>query len=105
MAKIFEQIQNIKDRVKALLIQYPHLRDDDMRLIGIYYYYESGGKEFFDTATALTFLRMFSEGKLTHPESIRRVRAKLQEEIPALRGKSYKKRKDEGEDFSRNINK
>jgi hypothetical protein len=35
---------------------------------------------------------MFSDGELTSPESIRRVRQKLQEQNEDLRGYKYKKR-------------
>ena len=35
-------------------------------------------------------MKMFAENKLTNPESIRRMRAKIQEENPEYRGKVYK---------------
>jgi hypothetical protein len=102
---IFRQITNIKDRVRELLIQHPLLRDDDYKLIATYYFYEGGGKNYFDTATAYDFLKSFSDGNYTSPESIRRVRAKLQEEDSNLRGLSYKRRKDDGDEFRQQINK
>jgi hypothetical protein len=46
--------------------------------------------------SAYDFLQLFSRGKFTNSESIRRVRAKIQEENPALRGKNYENRKDSG---------
>ena len=45
------------------------------------------------TINAYEFLKMFSEGKLTNPISIRRMRRKLQEEHKYLRGKKYYERK------------
>ena len=38
-------------------------------------------------------IHLFADNKITHPESIRRCRAKLQELHPELRGKNYHKRK------------
>jgi hypothetical protein len=43
--------------------------------------------------TALNFLHKYADNELTNAESIRRMRAKLQEEEPALRGEAYKIRK------------
>ena len=42
--------------------------------------------------SAFEFLKLYSECKLTSPESIRRMRQKLQEENLELRGKSWNKR-------------
>jgi hypothetical protein len=53
--------------------------------------------------SALDFLEMFATGKLTHSESIRRVRQKIQEDNPHLRGKSYKRRKDDENNTKNNI--
>ncbi len=43
--------------------------------------------------TALNFLHKYADNELTNAESIRRMRAKLQEEEPGLRGEAYKIRK------------
>ena len=52
-------------------------------------------KEFIimDNSTARDFLRIYALGKLTSAPSIKRARAKLQEEEPGLRGNKYKLRK------------
>jgi hypothetical protein len=81
-----------KEKVQFLLVQYPHLRDSDERLIATYWMKEAGSKEALDTMTATKFLLNFVQGFYTSPESIRRVRQKLQEEHEHLRGKSYHKR-------------
>lgn len=43
--------------------------------------------------TALNFLHKYADNELTNAEIIRRMRAKLQEEEPGLRGEAYKIRK------------
>ena len=36
---------------------------------------------------------MYAQSQLTNAETIRRMRAKLQEEVPSLRGRAYELRK------------
>ena len=55
----------------------------------ISYAEDENGKEI----TALNFLHKYADNELTNAESIRRMRAKLQEEEPGLRGEAYKIRK------------
>ena len=43
--------------------------------------------------TASELLSMYANSKLTNAETIRRMRAKLQEDVPSLRGKAYELRK------------
>ena len=43
--------------------------------------------------SAYEMLCMFAESKLTNPETIRRMRQKLQEQHKELRGKKYQERK------------
>lgn len=81
-----------KDKVKSLLVQFPHLRDSDERLIATYWMKEAGSKDALDSMSATQFLLNFVSGAYTNPESIRRVRQKIQEENEELRGKSYYKR-------------
>ena len=82
-----------KDKVKGLLINYPHLRDSDERLIATYWMKEAGSKDALDSMTATQFLLNYVSGAYTSPESIRRMRQKIQEQDESLRGKSYSKRK------------
>ena len=78
-----------KDLITNLLLTQPELRDDDYKLIATIWEYEAVGS---DIMTAADFLNDFGKGKYTNPESIRRCRAKLQEEMPELRGEKYLKR-------------
>jgi len=98
-----EKMQKIKPKVLKLLIEKPHLRDDDNRLIANIFLNEGGGTEAMQKISAFEFLRLFSDGKFTNFESIRRMRAKLQEEHPELRGKSYKERQKKGSDTTISI--
>lgn len=100
----FADYKKTKERVEKYLLTYPHLRDDDFKLIASYWQNEIG-KGKIETLTGYELLKMFAEQKLTHPESIRRSRQKLQELRPELRGKSYKSRKKEEQEFTKNINK
>jgi hypothetical protein len=100
----FQQYKKTKERVEKYLIDKPHLRDDDFRLIANYWMSEITTDKLKDL-TGYELLKMFAEKKLTHPESIRRSRQKLQEMNPDLRGKSYKSRKKEEQEFTRNLNK
>lgn len=99
----FAEYKKTKERVEQYLIKYPHLRDDDFKLIASYWQNEIG-KGKIETLSAHDVLKMLSEQKLTHPESIRRSRQKLQEQQPGLRGASYKHRKKEEQEFRKNIN-
>ena len=80
-----------KDVIIDLLTNKEHLRDNDQALIANIWWRElvTQGK---DKSTAFEMLKVFSEGKLSNPESIRRARQKIQEEQPELRGESYRAR-------------
>ena len=96
-----KEMVGIKPKVKHLLVNFPHLRDDDNKLIANIWYNEVDCTDI----SASTFLKFFSDGILTSPESIRRMRQKLQEENEELRGKNYKLRHKEKDTIRKNINK
>ena len=104
MSTTFNTMTRCKDKVALLLNTYQHLRDDDNRLIATYWLKELGSWQ-VDTCTGRDFLKLFAEGKVTSPESIRRMRQKLQEEHPELRGKTYKQRHNMQSEIRSNINK
>ena len=95
MASLFNQMQTVKEKIKYLLIKNPHLRDDDFKLVSTYHYNEIGPQKVLKLS-AMEFLHLYADGKLTHSASISRVRAKLQEQNPSLRGVKYEKRINEG---------
>ena len=84
-----------KDKVKYWLTKHADLRDDDNRLCANIWAIELGDQlgAGVNLATAINFLEMYAKGKLTSAPSIKRARAKLQEECPEYRGKKYYLRK------------
>tara|TARA_R100000231_G_scaffold16870_1_gene17520 strand:+ start:2848 stop:3159 length:312 start_codon:yes stop_codon:yes gene_type:complete len=83
-----------KEKVKILLNKYPHFKDSDNKLIAAYWFEELKRKGLNpDKINVLDFLHLFADSKITNPETIRRSRAKLQEEDSSLRGKNYSLRK------------
>ncbi len=90
----------INENVRELLIKYPKLRDDDMKLVSKYWeHYDYAGLFIYDVLNSMYF------NNLTHFESIRRARQLLQEKDETLRGLKYKKRKKLGEEVRATISK
>jgi hypothetical protein len=73
---------------------YPSLRDDDNRLCSNIWAEELGHIEGMTQETPIVeFLKLYASNKFTSAPSIKRARAKLQEECPEYRGKKYQLRK------------
>ena len=86
-----------KDKVKYWLEKHPHLRDDDNRLFANIW--DSELESFgVDRDVRKHILALIAQGKLTSAPSIKRARAKLQEEKPEYRGKKYYIRKGVAQD-------
>jgi|688.fasta_scaffold243319_1 hypothetical protein len=83
-------IKKVKDVVKSMLENNEHSRNSDTHLATLIWREEC---ERLNITDLNPFLFAFSNGDLTHFESIRRCRAKWQEEYPELRGDNYKERK------------
>ena len=83
-----------KKEIEKLLIKSPHLKDSDNKLIATYWLRELEHKGLNAyKSSAYDFLKLYSESNVTNAETIRRMRQKLQEEKPELRGEVYNKRK------------
>ena len=83
-----------KDIIEKILIEKPHLRDNDNLLIAAYWWRELRQKNIDpNKINGLEFMQMFAHNKLTNIKTIERMRRKLQEENPDLRGKVYNARK------------
>ena len=83
-----------KDKVKLFLEMYPSLKDNDNRLCSNIWAKEIGEVEGINKESKVAdFLVAYAEGKLTSAPSIKRARAKLQEEEPKYRGEKYNLRK------------
>ena len=80
-----------KEIIKQLMDKYPELKDNDYRLISNYWAFEIK-KQNLDIEIYKPFLKMYAKTILTNAETIRRMRAKVQEEEPQYRGKLYNKR-------------
>ena len=102
--RLIREMTLIKDRVKALLVKHPHLRDSDNRLIATIWKFDIIHMK-LDMAfmTAMDVLILYSQEKLTNAETIRRVRQKIQEENPELRGTVNEARKEQGESVRKEI--
>ncbi len=102
--KLIREMSLIKDRVKALLVKHPHLRDSDCKLIANIWNQDllkMGINPLERTANFL--LSLYSQERLTNAETIRRVRQKIQEENPELRGTVNEARQKEGEEVRKEI--
>lgn len=83
-----------KEYVKKLLQKYPMLRDSDPHLIATYWHDELKIKGInLHNITGYKLLKDYiCQSKVTSSETIRRMRAKIQEDDESLRGKYYKGR-------------
>ena len=83
-----------KDKVRFWLDKHPSLRDDDNRLCSNIWAEEVTALGYGHIESPIfEFLRLYSNNKLTSAPSIKRARAKLQEEEPEYRGDKYNLRK------------
>jgi len=97
-----EKIKSLKVKVTQLLVDKESNRDSDNKLIANIWHSQIGGSN-IAKMSAMELLKLISDGSLASPESIRRVRQKVQETNLSLRGKSYKKRKEIAEEVRTNI--
>ena len=85
-------LTSTKERVRRVLSEFPETRDNDNLLVVHIWNAESN----LDRDDKLSkFIDLFVQDKLTKTESVRRVRQKLQELHPELRGKIYKGKQHE----------
>ncbi len=99
-------INDNKDYVRDLLTRKPKLRDDDLRLLAqmwlsdIYSYTNLR----IEDMSALDLIKMMKdESPLTKPESVTRIRRKIQEECPSLRGVKHAKRQNHATVIKRDL--
>ena len=86
--------KNKKEEVLDVLNTFDSHRDSDMKLLSTIWGGElmELGEKCIEDYTALDLLDYIHDGKLTTPESITRIRRKLQQENPELRGNVWKER-------------
>lgn len=83
--------------VENLLENNPELRDSDLRLVANIWWMTLNSTlkhkfQVYELDALKILLDLYASGDLPNEQSIRRVRRKLQEENPGLRGKVYKLR-------------
>lgn len=93
---IWDKLKTTKDKVRALMMVHPHLRDSDSRLVANIW---SNDLKKLGITDLDGFFKAFIKGQLTSYDSINRTRQKLQEQDASLRGKKYSWRKKEGEEI------
>ncbi len=102
--RLIREMSLVKDRVKALLEKHPHLRDSDNRLIATIWKFDLYHRDLIvDETTAIQFLDLYARKQLTNAETIRRVRQKIQEENPELRGTVNDLRQEQGQEVRKEI--
>jgi len=85
--------KDLNKRVTKYLMDNPELRDSDNKLMARIWYDEvSSTLGLIETSEEL--LVAVAKGQMTNWESATRCRRKIQEEVPELRGKNHKLRKD-----------
>ena len=102
--KLIREMSLVKDRVKDLLVKHPHLRNDDYKLFATIWKFDLlKMREDPHEITGERLLFLYSDQQLTNAETIRRVRQKIQEENPDLRGTVNEARQEQGEQVRKQI--
>lgn len=97
-----DAFKNIKEEVYNWLLKYPSLRDSDLKLVANVWAFVIG-KERLDEITGKDLLKMMAAGELPSFETIRRTRAKIQEQHPEVRGETYAERQTRAANISKEI--
>tara|TARA_B110000495_G_scaffold33223_1_gene25988 strand:- start:18168 stop:18500 length:333 start_codon:yes stop_codon:yes gene_type:complete len=92
------KVKQLKASVKNLLIEWPELRDNDNSLCTQIWREELKDQGISVNDNVYSFFKKYANGHLSLAPSIKRVRAKLQEDHKELRGTNYSKRKTKLQD-------
>ena len=85
-----DKIKKVEDRVRIILEEKPHTRDDDMKLYA--WIISKCYGQYLGTMPAKELIDAMYHSKIPHMTSILRCRQKLQELKKSLRGKKYEER-------------
>jgi len=93
-----------QELVQTLLEIDPELRDSDLKLVAqIWWMCLMGALKHrfqqYELDSFKSLLKMYAKGDLPNEQSIRRVRRKIQEENPNLRGRVYEQRHQKADEF------
>ena len=82
----------LRQKIEELLIQFPMFRDNDEHLVSFIWKQQlvNAGFDPYVNYHISEILSMMSDKTLSKYDSITRIRRLIQEEIPELRGASYK---------------
>lgn len=97
------KISNQREAVTHWLTAYPPSRDNDELLVGCIWS-SIIGKDKLDTTTSRQMLHMMLNGDLPSFDAITRMRRKIQETNPHLRGNNYKERQSKASEVTTKIN-
>lgn len=88
------KLNKCKDLVTDILTEKPETRDNDILLMQEVWrkQMEFYGVQNLDDQPICFLFKSMRNKRVSHPSSIKRVRAKLQEQCPNLRGEVYNKR-------------
>ena len=91
-------------RVSRLLTRFPHLRDNDQRLCCMVWVRELEARDLsYNEMSAKTLMTMYATGEISNPDTITRIRRKLQEQNPNMRGMKYKQRQASQENVKKQL--
>lgn len=84
----------VTEKIEQMLYKYPHLRDDDNKLIATIWKWQIDNEpsQNLESMSAMDLLHFYAKRRLASAESIRRSRQKIQEVNISLRGDKYEKR-------------
>ena len=85
------KLKSLKSEVKYLLQLKQKYRDNDALLVAGFYWHRQS--QSLLTLSASEFLELLINGALPFPDTITRLRRKIQQQNPELRGENYYKRK------------
>ena len=94
--------KNTHETVEEMLKTYPETQDSDTYLTALIWFKELM-KMGWSREDAVRFCKVLKDGKLSHPQSIRRTRQIIQKNEPDLRGKTYNKRQKNSNKIKREI--
>ena len=86
------KISVMMEYIEYYLINHPHLRDDDNKLVASIWKTELSRSGNLKELSALFVLQKLADGEISNPQTITRARRKLQETRPQLQGLKYKER-------------
>lgn len=94
-----------KEFIEELLVLKPELKDNDEKLVSnVLFRFLQLGKHDAHQMSAWKLLEMYAKNELPSVDYITRIRRKIQEECPHLRGEAWNKRHKKAESIRKTIN-